>query len=69
MNENQWAQQCAARLHEQWPRVDREDLEHLAEALLMEDRWRVMEPAEAAIQWLRQGLPNSVNDTAPIPAS
>lgn len=57
MNAAEWTWKCAERLHEQWPRVDRVDLEHLAEALHVEERWQNMEPGEAAVQWLRQGLP------------
>lgn len=25
---------------------------------LAEDRWKDMEPTDAAVQWLRQGIPN-----------
>ena len=59
MNATEWTFRCAAQLHEQWPRVPHEDLENLAEALMKEDRWRAMEPSEAAVQWLRQGIPTS----------
>lgn len=44
MNSVEWTLKCAERLHEQWPRVDRSDLEHLADALQAEDRWKWMEP-------------------------
>ena len=57
MNAAEWTWKCAERLHEQWPRVDRVDLEHLAEALHTEDRWKGMEPDDAALEWLRQGIP------------
>jgi len=57
MNAAEWTWKCAERLHEQWPRVDRADLEHLAEALHAEDRWRGLAPDEAALEWLRQGIP------------
>ncbi|MEO6031342.1 MAG: hypothetical protein ABIP61_05480 [Burkholderiaceae bacterium] len=50
---------CAARLQQQWPRVDRSDLEHLADALRAEARWKDLEPAEAAVQWLRQRTPEA----------
>jgi hypothetical protein len=56
MNAHEWTWRCAERLHEQWPRVDRVDLEHLAEALRKEGRWQAMEPADAAVEWLSQGV-------------
>lgn len=54
-----WTWRFAARLHEQWPRVDRVDLEHLAEALQREERWQAMEPDDAALAWLAQGIPTT----------
>jgi hypothetical protein len=57
MTPAEWTWTCAERLHEQWPRVDRVDLEHLAEALHREERWRALEPSEAALGWLAQGIP------------
>jgi hypothetical protein len=38
---------------------DRVDLEHLAGALLTEERWKAMPPDEAAIAWPAQGLPKT----------
>ena len=61
MNAETWAFKCAQQLHEQWPRVDHADLEHLAEALWKESRWQSMEPAAAALAWLRQGIPAAAN--------
>ena len=58
MSTDEWTQLCVERLHLQWPSVDRSDLEHLAGALLAEERWKCMEPTDAAVQWLRQGIPN-----------
>jgi hypothetical protein len=52
-----WTRACADRLFKQWPSVDRNDLEHLASALVMDERWRRMAPEEAAVRWLAQGLP------------
>ena len=60
MNSVEWTLKCAERLHEQWPRVDRSDLEHLADALQAEDRWKWMEPQDAAVQWLSQGIPPAI---------
>jgi hypothetical protein len=57
MNPAEWTWKCAERLQEQRPRVDRVDLEHIAEALHREERWRALEPDNAALEWLRQGIP------------
>ncbi|SHN29245.1 hypothetical protein SAMN02787076_04846 [Rhizobacter sp. OV335] len=51
-----WALKCAERLQEQWPRVDRSDLEHLAWALISEPYWQGMDPSDAALEWLQQGV-------------
>ena len=64
MNTEQWTHQCGERLHEQWPTVERSDLEHLAKALLTEDRWKQLPPADAALQWLLQGIPETASRTA-----
>ena len=64
MNNVEWTLRCAERLHEQWPRVDRSDLEHLADALQAEDRWKWMEPQDAAVQWLSQGIPPAIGASA-----
>jgi hypothetical protein len=63
MNSVEWTLRCAERLHEQWPRVDRSDLENLADALQAEDRWKWMEPQDAAVQWLSQGIPPAISAT------
>jgi hypothetical protein len=52
-----WTRACADRLFKQWPSVDRDDLEHLASALVTDERWKRMAPEEAAVRWLAQGLP------------
>lgn len=57
MTPAEWTFRCAKQLHEQWPRVPHNDLEHLADALLKEERWSSMEPSQAALEWLRQGIP------------
>lgn len=59
MNAADWTFRFAAQLHQQWPRVDQCDLENLAEALQREERWRTMEPSEAAVRWLQQGIPGA----------
>lgn len=56
MNETEWVRLCADRLHQQWPRASREDLEDTARELLAQDHWR-SQPAElAAVTWLRLGV-------------
>ena len=60
MNPHEWTWRCAERLPEQWPRVDRVDVKHIAEALHREERWKGMEPQVAAEKWLRQGIPKEV---------
>ncbi len=57
MDTHEWTWRCAEKLHQQWPRVDPGDLVNVAEALQREDRWKGLEPAEAALEWLRQGIP------------
>lgn len=54
---DRWTRACADRLFKQWPSVDRNDLEHLASALVTDERWKRMAPEEAAVRWLAQGLP------------
>ena len=39
MHPAEWTWRVATRLHQQWPTVDRVDLEHLAESLHREARW------------------------------
>ena len=60
---HEWTWRCAEGLHERWPRVDPGDLVNVAEALRREDRWKGMEPQEAAKQWLRQGIPPQPENT------
>lgn len=59
MTSEQWTLRCAEQLLQQWPRVDRSDLEHLASTLWKEPRWQSMEPSAAAIAWIEQGIPRS----------
>lgn len=57
MDAQEWGERCADRLRRQWPSVERENLLHIAESLRAEGRWNAMEPADAAVQWLAQGIP------------
>jgi hypothetical protein len=60
MTSEQWIFRCAQQLHQQWPRVDRSDLEHVASSLWNEPRWQSIEPSAAAIAWIAQGIPHPV---------
>jgi len=59
MNEQEqgWIAQCARRLRQQWRTVDATSLEQLASHLHDDADLRRLEPAEAAEQWLRRGIP------------
>lgn len=59
MDEQEWVVRCSARLHAQWPRVDRKQRDEAAEELWRDDRWRHLDPEQAAVEWLRQGIPNA----------
>ena len=59
MDKTEWIEACAERLAKQWPRVDRDDLEHLAGALHEEEHWRAQPPEQAAQNWLAQGIPQA----------
>ena len=56
----QWAAQCAHRLREQWPHADPTSLDETAAQLWQDESLRVMAPAEAAIAWLRRGIPGDI---------
>ncbi|MBA3599277.1 MAG: hypothetical protein H0W40_18160 [Methylibium sp.] len=60
MNESQWIARCALRLREEWPRLAGADLAEVAAELWAQERWRTLEPEEAATAWLRQGIPTIV---------
>lgn len=59
MDEHEWVARCSARLHAQWPRLGRQQRDEAAEELARTDRWRCKEPEVAALEWLRQGIPNA----------
>ena len=52
-----WVARCSHRLREQWRTIDLESLEDLAQELWADERWRVRPPEEAAVEWLRRGIP------------
>jgi hypothetical protein len=58
VNGREWIIRCAARLHAQWPCIGREQRNELASEPCAEGHWQSIEPEQAAIEWLRQGMPN-----------
>ena len=56
----QWVAQCAECLRGQWPRADPTSLADAARALWADDALRRLTPSQAALGWLRRGLPESV---------
>lgn len=57
MNGSEWVARCSARLHAQWPRLHRDQRDEVAYELLRDSRWQHLEPEQAAVDWLRQGIP------------
>jgi hypothetical protein len=54
-----WISRCSARLQQQWRTIDPTRLDDLAVELARDERLRAMEPAAAALEWLRQGIPTA----------
>ena len=59
MEQTEWVTWCSARLHAQWPRVRREQRDEAPRELWEQEKWRNQEPEDAALDWLRQGIPNA----------
>lgn len=59
MNEQEWVARCSARLHAQWPRLEREQRDEAARELWLKEELRSQEPEDAAVKWLRQGIPGA----------
>ena len=57
MNASEWVARCSARLHAQWPRLQREQRDEVASEIQRDSRWQQLEPERAAVEWLRQGMP------------
>lgn len=57
MESSEWVARCSARLHAQWPRLHRDQRDEVASDLFSEQRWQLMEPEAAVVEWLRQGIP------------
>jgi hypothetical protein len=61
MERQEWVARCSLRLHEQWPRVPREQLEEVAEELRGRALRQLDEPELAASEWLQRGMPTERN--------
>lgn len=59
MNPQDWVTRCAARLHDQWPRLPDEQLREVAEELRRHAERQLEEPEHATVEWLRHGMPNA----------
>ena len=57
METNEWIARCSARLHAQWPRLQREQRDEVARDLWHDQRWQQTEPEIAVVEWLNQGIP------------
>lgn len=57
MEIREWTIRCSARLHAQWPRLQREMRDEVATSLWNEPRWQQMEPEVAVVEWLQQAIP------------
>ena len=60
METSEWVARCSARLHAQWPRLQREQRDEVARDLWNDERWQGREPEVAVVEWLRQGIPAPV---------
>jgi hypothetical protein len=58
MDRQEWVARCSARLHAQWPRLQREQRDEVATEIQNDSRWQQLEPERAAVEWLRQGIPD-----------
>jgi hypothetical protein len=62
METTEWVARCSARLHAQWPRLQREQRDEVARDLWNDQRWQHSEPEVAVVEWLRQGIPVPIGD-------
>jgi hypothetical protein len=59
MNSEEWVARCAARLHEQWPRVPLDQLAEVASEIQRNAQRQVEEPEHAAVEWLGHAMPDA----------
>jgi hypothetical protein len=60
----QWIAHCAHRLREQWPHADPTSLEEAAADLLRDPTLRELPAAQAALTWVRRGIPDDATRAA-----
>lgn len=60
MDTSEWTVRFSARLHAQWPQISRQLRDEVAYELRAREHLRVLEPEEAAAQWLAQTIPCTV---------
>ena len=60
MQAHEWIARCSARLHAQWPRLQRAQRDEKAKELWGDQRWQHSEPELAVVAWLSQGIPAPV---------
>ena len=59
MDRQEWIARCSARLHAQWPTVPAEQLTEVAAEIQLRVQRQLEDPQCAAVDWLRQGMPDS----------
>ncbi len=60
MDTTEWVARCSARLHAQWPRLQREQRDEVARDIWKDQRWQHSEPEVAVVEWLSQGIPTPI---------
>jgi hypothetical protein len=57
--QQEWIVRCAHRLRQRWRTVDIASLEEIAAQLLADETLRAKPPVDAAVEWLRRGIPSA----------
>ena len=57
--DTKWVAQCARRLREQWPHANPTSIDETAAELWHDEALSVLAPVDAAITWLRRGMPEA----------
>jgi hypothetical protein len=53
---SEWIDRCSKRLQEHWRTVEPAQLDDVAIDLWGEERWRALQPEDAATKWLKLGV-------------
>ena len=56
LHASEWIDRCSKRLQEHWRTVEPAQLDDVAIELWGVPRWRALEPEQAALEWLKQGV-------------